>query len=134
MAIKDVPSQKSTLQVMCDELRQMGDILACYVVNKDGRLLGASYGEWIAHDEKLKADLSRVASEVWGGVDRLATVGGPLKMVALTFEKFKVLGIPIEKTNTLLLLTVEVKLDSEVLRGRVLDFVSYWLKVNRYIK
>ena len=111
----------------------MGDILACYALNKDGRLLGASYGE-IHVDEELKADFSHVASVIWGGLDKVTNLGGPLKMVSAIFENFKILGLPIQGTNIALLLTVDVKLDSYVLQGRVLDFVSYWLKVNHYVE
>lgn len=127
-----MPSQKPTLQEMCDELQKMGDILACYAVNKDGRLLGASYGE-MKLDEKLKADLSHIASGVWVGLERITNLG-LLRSVEVIYENFKILGLAIQRTNVAILLTVEVKLDSYVLKERVLDFVSYWLKVNHYIE
>jgi|GEM_PF-727389 hypothetical protein len=117
---------------MCDELQKMGDILACYAVNKDGRLLGASYGE-MKLDEKLKADLSHIASDVWVGLERITNLG-LLRSVEVIYENFKILGLAIQRTNVAILLTVEVKLDSYVLKERVLDFVSYWLKVNHYIE
>jgi hypothetical protein len=118
---------------MCDELKQMGDILACYAISKEGKLLGASYGESLPLDEKLKADFSHLASMVWVNLDRGTSIGGLLKKVVITFENFKIVGFPMEGTNMALLLTVEDKLDSDVLKERVHDFVSYWLKVNHWV-
>jgi hypothetical protein len=113
---------------------EMGDILACYAVSKDGVLLGASYGEWLPKDEELKADFSRIVSVVWGGLDRATSIGGPLEKVAITYGNFKLVGFPMEGTNMAILLTVDVKFDSEVLKSRVYDFVAYWLKVNHRVE
>jgi hypothetical protein len=121
---------------MCDELKQMemGDILACYAISKEGTLLGASYGEWLPKDEELKADFSRIVSVVWGGLDRATTIGGPLEKAEITYGNFKLVGFPVVGTNMALLLTVEVKFDSEILRSRVHNFVAYWLKVNHWVE
>ena len=130
-----VPSPQSTLQSLCDEVKkmEMGDIMACYAVSKDGVLLGASYGEWLPKDQQLKDDFSRVVSTVWAGLDRATGIGGPLGKAVIAYENFKLVGFPMEGTNMAILLTVEIKLDSDVLRGRVHDFVSYWLKVNHWV-
>jgi len=111
----------------------MGDILACYAVSKEGALLGASYGEWLPKDEELKADFSKIVSVVWGGLDRATSIGGPLEKAAIIYKNFKLVGFPMEGTNMAILLTVEIKLDSDVVKSRVHDFVSYWLKVNNWV-
>jgi len=118
---------------MCDEVKLMGDILACYAISKEGSLLGASYGTWLPLDKKLKADFADLASVIWKALDRVTSVGGALEKVAITFDNFKIVGFPIEGTNMALLLTVEQKVDSEALKTRVHDFVSYWLKVNNWV-
>jgi len=126
------PSQRPTLQLMCDEIQKMGDILACYVINKDGKLLGASYGA-IVMDDKLKQDFNQLAAGVWADMERVTTIGGEIKLVTIRYENFKVLGFPIKGSNAALLLTIETRLDEEIIEERVRDFVSYWLKVNQYI-
>jgi len=113
---------------------QMGDILACYAISKEGAQLGASYGEWLPNDETLKAEFSQIASTVWKGLDRGTSIGGALKKVVITYENFKVIGFPMEGTNMAILLTVEAKLDSEVMRSRVRESVAYWLKVNHWVE
>jgi hypothetical protein len=69
-----------------------------------------------------------------GALARVTSVGGALEKVAIIFDNFKIVGFPIEGTNMALLLTVEPKLDSEGLKTRVRDFVSYWLKVNNWVE
>jgi len=118
---------------MCDEIQKMGDILACYTINKDGKLLGASYGP-IVDDEKLKQDFNHLAAGVWADLDRVTTIGGDLLLVSITYENFKVIGFPIKGTNTAVLFTVEVKFYEHILEERIKDFVMYWLKVNHYIE
>ena len=122
---------KPTIQDMCNEIMNMGDVLACYAVNMEGKLLGANYGQ-IEVDDDLKKEFSGLAAGIWSGLNRVSGIGGRLKMVSAIFENFKILGLPLEGTNSALLLTVDAKLDSYILAERVNDFVSYWLKVNRY--
>ena len=110
----------------------MEDVAACYALDRNGRLLGANYGKIIV-DEKLKADFSEVASVVWGSLKRVTNLGGPIRRVVATFENLKIVGLPIEGTHLALLLTVEVKIDSDVLVDRVRGFASQWLKVNDYV-
>ncbi len=123
---------KASMQDLCDEIQKMGSVLACYAVNRNGALLGANYGEFRI-DESLRADIAQVASMIWGALDRVTPVGGPIKMVSAVFENFKILGLPVKGSNTAILLTVDVKLDSYVLADRVDDFVAYWLKLNHYV-
>ena len=117
---------------MCDEIPKMGDILACYAINKDGKLLGASYGP-IVMDDKLRQDFNQLAAGVWADLERVTNIGGEIKLVTIRYENFKVLGFPIRGSNAALLLTIETKLDEEVVEERVKDFVAYWLKVNQYL-
>jgi len=128
-----VPQPAVPLQTLCDDLENMGDVLASYVINKDGRLLGANYGD-LEVSEDLKADFSKVASSIWGGLDRVTSLGGAIKGVVASFENFKILGLPIKGTNIAVLLTIEAKLDAAEMSERVEEFVSYWLKVNHYIE
>ena len=128
-----MPSLKPTIQDLCDEIQRMGDILACYAVNKEGKLLGANYG-LVEVDDELKKEFSDLAASVWSSLDRVTVIGGRIKMVSAIFENFKILGLPVEGTNTALLLTIETKLDSFVLAARVNEFVGYWLKVNHYVE
>jgi hypothetical protein len=127
-----MPPQRPIFQTLCDEIMNMGDLLACYVINQKGELLGANYGQ-VPVDDALKHDFSQVAAIVWGGLQRVTNLGGSIKMVSAIFENFKILGIPVEGTNVALLLTVDVKLDSVVLRDRIGDFMKYWLKANHYV-
>jgi len=127
-----VPPQKPTIQDLCDEIQKMGDILACYAVNKDGKLLGANYG-LVEVDDELKREFSNLAAGVWSSLDRVTGIGGRIKMVSAIFENFKILGLPVEGTNVAILLTIETKLDSYVLADRVNEFVEYWLNVNHYV-
>jgi len=46
----------------------MGDVLACYAINKDGKLLGANYGP-IEMDDKLKQDFNQLAAGVWADLE-----------------------------------------------------------------
>ena len=128
-----MPSQKPTIQDLCDEIQKMGDILACYAVNKEGKLLGANYG-LVEVDDGLKLEFSNLAAGVWSSLDRVTSIGGRIKMVSAIFENFKILGLPVEGTNTALLLTIETKLDSFILAARINEFVDYWLKVNHYVE
>ncbi len=122
---------KPTIQDLCDEIQKMGDVLACYAVNKEGKLLGASYGEFQLDDD-LREEFSHIASGVWTGLGRVTNLGGPLQMVSATYKNFKILGLPIKGTNMAILLTIETKLDSYRSAERTNDFVAYWLKVNHY--
>ena len=126
------PSQRPTLQEMCDEIQKMGDILACYVINKEGKLLGASYGS-IVMDDRLRQDFNQLAAGVWADLERITTIGGEIMLVTIRYKNFKVLGFPIRGSNAALLLTIETKLDEEIIEERVMDFVTYWLKVNQYL-
>ena len=128
-----VSTQKPTIQTLCDEIQKMGDILACYAVNREGKLLGANYGQ-IEVDEELKTNFATLAAGVWSSLDRVTGIGGRINMVAAIFENFKILGLPVEGTNTAILLTVDTKLDSYVMAARVNEFVAYWLKVNHYVE
>ena len=125
--------QKPTLQDMCDEIQQMGDILACYAFNKEGKLLGASYGP-IVMDEKLRQDFSQLAAGTWSDLERVTTIGGDIVIVSITYENFKILGFPIKKSNAAMLLTIDNSIDAQKVEQRVKDFVSYWMKVNHYIE
>jgi len=111
----------------------MGEILACYVINKEGKLLGASYGT-IEMDDKLKQDFNVLAAGVWEDLERVTTIGGEIRLVTIIFDNFKVLGFPIQGSNAAVLLTIETKFDEEIIGERVKDFLSYWLKVNHYIE
>ena len=110
----------------------MGEILACYVINKEGKLLGASYGT-IEMDDKLKQDFNVLAAGVWEDLERVTTIGGEIRLVTIIFDNFKVLGFPIKGSNAALLLTIETKFDEEIIEDRIKDFLSYWLKVNHFI-
>ena len=125
--------QKPSLQRMCDEIQEMGDILACYAFNKGGRLLGASFG-LIEMDDKLRQDFSQLAAGVWSDLERITTIGGEISLVSITYQNFRILGFPIRKTNTAVLLTIDNTVDEKKIEERVKDFVSYWMKVNRYIE
>jgi hypothetical protein len=123
---------KPTLQTMCDEIQKMGDVLACYVINKDGKLLGASYGP-IVMDEKLRQDFNQLAAGTWADLERVTTIGGEINLVTIRYDNFKVLGFPVKGSNAAVLLTIETRLDEQTVQERVKDFVSYWMKVNRYL-
>jgi len=123
---------KPTLQDMCDEIQKMGDILACYAINKDGKLLGASYGP-IVMDDKLKQDFSVLGAGVWADLERVTTIGGDIQLVSIRYENFRILGFPIKGSNAAVLLTIEGNLDEKKVEERVKDFVSYWLKVNYHV-
>lgn len=110
----------------------MGEILACYVINKDGKLLGASYGP-IVMDDKLMQDFNQLAAGVWADLERVTTIGGEIILVSINYENFKVLGFPVKGTNVAVLLTIETKFDEHLIQERVKDFLSYWLKVNHYM-
>jgi len=125
--------QKPTLQAMCDEIQQMGDILASYTFNREGKLLGASYGP-IVMDDKLRQDFSQLAAGVWSDLERVTAIGGDVCVVSITYENFKILGFPIKKSNAAILLTIDNTVDEKKIEERVKDFVSYWMKVNRYIE
>jgi len=124
--------QKPTLQDMCDEIGKMGDILACYAINKDGKLLGANYGP-IEMDDKLKQDFNQLAAGVWADLERVTTIGGEIRLVSIAYENFKILGFPVRGSNAAILLTIESKVNEKLLEERVKDFVTYWLKVNYHI-
>jgi len=128
-----VSGTNPSLQALCDEMMNMGDLLACYIINQSGVLLGANYGQ-IPLDDDLKNDFSQIAASIWSGLQRVSNVGGPLKMVSAIFENFKIIGLPIEGTNIGVLLTVEVKLDSYVLAARINDYMKYWLKSNKFVE
>jgi len=125
-------TQKPTLQDMCDEIQKMGDILACYAINKEGKLLGASYGP-IVMDDKLKQDFNVLAAGVWADLERVTTIGGEIDIVSIRYDNFKILGFPVRGSNAAILLTIEGNLDEKKVEERVKDFVSYWLKVNYHI-
>jgi len=124
---------KPTLQGLCDEIQQMGDILACYVFNREGKLLGASYGP-IVMDEKLRQDFSQLAAGTWADLERVTTIGGEIRSASIWYENFKVLGFPIRKSNAAMLLTIDNDVDEKKIEERVKDFVAYWLKVNLNIE
>ena len=126
-------NQKPTLQRMCDEIQEMGDILACYAFTNEGKLLGASYGQ-IEVDDKLKQDFSQIAAGVWSDLERVTTIGGEISLVSITYQNFKILGFPIAKSNTAVLLTIDNSIDEKKIEERVKDFITYWTKVNRYIE
>jgi len=111
----------------------MGDILACYAFNKDGRLLGASFGQ-IVMDENLRQDFNQLAAGVWSDLERVTTIGGEIVFVSIAYQNFKVLGFPVRGSNTAILLTIDTHVDEKKIEERVKDFVSYWMKVNRYIE
>jgi len=125
-------TQKPTLQDMCDEIQKMGDILACYAINKDGKLLGASYGP-IVMDDKLRQDFNVLGAGVWADLERVTTIGGEIKLVSIAYENFKILGFPVRGSNAAILLTIEGNQDEKKVEERVKDFVSYWLKVNYHV-
>jgi len=125
-------TQKPTLQDMCDEIQKMGDILACYAINKDGKLLGASYGP-IVMDDKLRQDFNVLGAGVWADLERVTTIGGEIKIVSIAYENFKILGFPVRGSNAAILLTIEGNQDEKKVEERVKDFVSYWLKVNYHV-
>jgi len=118
---------------MCDEIQKMGDILACYAINRDGKLLGASYGP-IVMDDKLRQDFNLLAAGTWADLERVTTVGGEIRLVSITYENFKILGFPVRGSNAAVLLTIDGNLDEKKVEERVKDFVSYWLKVNYHVE
>ena len=128
-----MPRAEATIQDLCDEIQEMGDVMACYAVSKEGKLLGANYGQ-IEVDESLKSEFSNLAAQMWKSLDKVTPIGGQIRMVSAIFENFKILGLPVKGTNTAILVTVDTKLDSYVLADRVNQFVEYWLKVNRYVE
>jgi len=111
----------------------MGDILACYAFNRNGKLLGASYG-MIEMDDELRSDFSNMASRVWADLEKVTKIGGALDLVSITWQNFKVLGMPIRGSNSAIMVTIAVELDSQRIKDRVMEFVSYWMKVNHYLK
>src|SRR5579863_4123558 len=96
-------SRKQTLQDMCDEIGKMGDILACYTINKDGKLLAANYGP-IVMDDKLRQDFNQLAAGVWAGLERVTTIGGEIRVVSIEYENFRILGFPVRGSNVAILL------------------------------
>ena len=124
---------KPTLQTMCDEIQQMGDILACYAFNKHGKLLGASFGP-IVMDDKLRQDFNQLAAGVWSDLERVTTIGGEIVLVSITYQNFRILGFPVKRSNAAILLTIDTSLDEKKVEERVKEFVSYWMKVNHYIE
>jgi hypothetical protein len=123
---------KPTLQDMCDEVGKMGDILACYVINKDGKLLGAHYGP-IVMDEKLRQDFNQLAAGFWADLERVTTIGGEITLASIEYVNFKILGFPVRGSNAAILLTIEAKMNEKLVEERVKDFLDYWLKVNHYL-
>jgi hypothetical protein len=125
--------ERPLMRSLCDEVMKTGDILACYVINQGGELLAANYG-MVPVDDALKKDFSEVAATIWGGLMRVTGLAGRLEMVSAIYENMKIIGLPVQGTNVALLLTVDVKIDSYALKGRLNDFLKYWLMVNHYVE
>jgi len=80
-------------QDLCDGIVKLGDILACYVIDRDGRALGSNFGE-LDVDENLRKNYSNIAAQIWGGLSQVEGLGGDIEFVVAKFTNFKILGIP----------------------------------------
>lgn len=112
---------KIDYQAVCDGIYKSTGALACYVVNDEGALLGFNYGEVVA-SEKLRSRYPVLVGVVWGSLKNIEEAAGRLSLLEATYDKFKVLGIPIPGTRVAVLLTVAVGTDSQATKSAALDF------------
>lgn len=79
-------------QGLCDSLyNETKGILACYVVDVRGKILGRNFGR-IEAPADLRSKYGGIAAVLWGGLLNIEQIGGRLSMLTASFEKFKVLG------------------------------------------
>jgi hypothetical protein len=123
-------SKEGSAQSLCDEIFNLGDMLACYIFGQDGSILGTHAGE-IEVDEQLKTSFGGIAAVVWGGLKRVEDVGGPINFVSAVYRNFKIVGIPFPGLKLGVLATVPVSVDALYLKERVTDFMAYWNQVEK---
>lgn len=131
-----VPEKQKTTkteQELCDELFALGDMLSVHIFSMDGQILGTDFGE-IPVDDELKATFGEVAANVWAGVRRAEGIGGSVLLATITYENFKIIGVPFEKAGFGVLAVVEDKVDAMYVKDRVIEFVKYWVSINKLRK
>lgn len=111
-------------QALCEDIAKMGDVMACAAFDSHGNVRGTDFGE-LEVDDQLKSQYSEIGAVIWGGIKRAEALGGPLDHVTVQFERFKILGIPIPKSKSALLVTLSLEVDSLKMRDRILDYLMY---------
>lgn len=119
------PDHQPNFQELCDLIYNLGGILACYVVSLDGKVLGYNFGSIIAGKD-LRSTYGMLASDIWRGLKNVEAVGGPILVLAVTYQNFKVVGIPIPDSKVGIIATVPVKGDEIETRNKVLRQVDKW--------
>lgn len=131
-----IPEKQKTAkteQELCDELFALGDMLSVHIFSMDGEILGTNFGE-IPVDDELKVTFGDIAANVWSGVKKAEGIGGSVLLATITYENFKIIGIPFEKSGVGVLAVVEDKVDAMYVKDRVIEFVKYWISINKLRK
>ena len=109
---------ETDLQSLCDKL-VVGEVLSAYTIDINGKLYGMNTGKLKAAEE-LRSRYGQMGGVVWGSLKNIEAVGGSLVVLAATYQKFKVVGVPIMGTPFAALVTVPVDADPFQIRDRVM--------------
>ena len=113
---------ETDLQSLCDKL-VTGEVLSAYTIDINGKLHGKNTGKVNAPDE-LRSRYGQMGGVVWGSLKNIEGVGGSLTVLAATYQKFKVVGVPIMGTPFAALVTVPVDADPSQIRDRVMTLAT----------
>jgi len=128
--IPDTMKATKSEQQLCDELFNLGDIMSVHIFSMEGEILGTNFGDVVVDDE-LRETFGEIAANVWAGIRKGEPAGGQFMLTTITYERFKIVGIPFERSGIGVLAVVEDKVDAMYVKDRIVEFVSYWVSINK---
>jgi hypothetical protein len=94
------------------------------VINYHGSVRGRIIGDTPNGDEVLDR-AGAIGSAIWGGPKKAEGEGGPLSSVIVSYQKFRVIGVPIPGTKIAVVVTAGRDSDPVDLVNRIAYFVQY---------
>ncbi len=121
--MKPASGASRQFQELCDGIYALEGISSCYVVNTHGKMLAARNGNTTASKE-LRSRYGILVAVVWGSLQNIEVLGGPLLSVSATYRKFKVLGVPVPNSGTGVVVRIPAKMNAAQMRQRILHTVD----------
>jgi len=113
-------------QALAKEVSEIPGVLSCTIINSDGAIKGRIIG-YVPHSDEVLDKAGKIGSAIWGGLKILEPEAGPLNAVIVSYEKFRVYGVPIPGTRICVMAAVKLSVDPFEFCNRIAYFVQYFM-------
>jgi len=112
--VSDMPSYDK----LAEEISNISGVMSSTIISRRGEILGRFLGE-IPHSKNISDRAGTIGGTVWGALSVLEPEAGPLTSVVISYNTFRIVGVPSYEKGAAVLATVSVFIDTNELVERI---------------